>query len=75
MFLVAEPLVAAASSRVAGATDFFEHIKGKKEIPRFLKYFVTHPQFHHRIDLLKEEIEIKGYEIKEKIPLSPIYKE
>ena len=59
---------------VAGATDYFEHIKDKKTLPRFFKFFSTHPLYPERITMLNEEIKNKCYQIKEKIPLNPIFK-
>lgn len=53
---------------VGGATDFFERLKEKEKSPHFLAFFSTHPHQDDRIDLLKQRIKQKGYEMKETIP-------
>lgn len=60
---------------VAGATDFFNHIRDKTKGPRFLTFFSTHPYPLERAGLLKEEISQKRYPIKDKIPLSLVEEE
>jgi len=57
---------------VAGACDFFERIKAKRDLPAFAKFLSTHPNPSDRIILLKEEIGRRGYLVKEKIPLEDI---
>lgn len=54
---------------VAGATDFFDKMSKKEEKGRFLYYFATHPYPEDRINAIKKEIEEKGYQVKDKIPL------
>lgn len=61
-------------SHVGGAVDLFEHLyKKKKDTPGFFKFFSTHPLYSDRINLIKEQIDIHKYEIKEKIPLNPVF--
>ena len=59
---------------VAGATDFFKNVEKKAKMPKYLRFFYTHPLHSERIDALNKEVSMRGYEIKEKIPLdSEIY--
>lgn len=59
---------------IAGAVDFFKHIKDKEKIPTFLYLFATHPYYDNRIDLLNAKIEEKGYLKQELIPLKNVLK-
>ena len=58
---------------VGGACDFFTRIKGKQKLPRFGKFFVTHPFPVDRINLLKKEIKRSGYLTKDTIALDSSY--
>lgn len=72
--LFALDLVNAKYGHVAGATDFLNEFRGKEKFPVFLKFFSTHPQSTDRISLLQDKIRKKGYAVKEKMPLSKVYK-
>lgn len=62
-------------SHVAGAVDLFEHLcKKKGDIPAFFKLLLTHPSYSDRINFIKEQIDTHKYEIREKIPLNPVFR-
>jgi len=60
---------------VSGATDFFENMSKKEKGGRLLYYFATHPYPKDRVKILKEQIQERGYLVKEKIPLDEAFKE
>lgn len=61
--------------QVAGAVDFLDRMAKKEKKGRFLYYFATHPHPKNRIKVLEEQIQKKGYLIKEKIPLDESFKD
>ena len=54
---------------VGGAFDFFQKVEKKRNLPKFLRYFSTHPFPQERIKILEEIAQKKGYPIKKVIPL------
>ena len=60
---------------VAGATDFFERLEKKKDLPRFLNFLLTHPLSAQRIDMINNNIVSLHYTIEPKIPVNPDFKE
>lgn len=54
---------------IGGAIDFFEKMAKKEKKGRFLYFFATHPYPQSRVRALKEQIQSKGYLVKEKILL------
>jgi len=55
---------------VGGATDFFLKLKEKEKLPKFLRYFSSHPIDEIRIKQIQHLIGTNSYPIKEKIPFS-----
>ncbi len=68
--LYALDLVNRKYGHVAGVDDFFRKMAASEEKGRFSYYFATHPYPLDRIEALQEEISKKGYQRKDKIPLS-----
>ena len=54
---------------VGGATDFFQKMAAREKKSRLSYYFASHPYPLDRVEDLKEEIQLKGYQEKEKTPL------
>ncbi len=68
--LYALDLVNRKYGHVAGVDDFFRKMAAVEEKGRFSYYFATHPYPLDRIEALQEAIKKKGYQRKDKIPLS-----
>lgn len=73
--LFALGLLNARYGHVAGATDFFKKSKKKQAQGRFLYFFATHPHSLDRTAALEREITVRGYLVKEAIPLEGFLKE
>ena len=54
---------------VAGAVDFFNRLKEKEKMSRFLYFFAMHPPHRERIITIKKYIQKNGYIENEKTPL------
>jgi len=59
----------------AGATDFFQRIEEKRELPQFLKFLLTHPLGAQRVDTLNSTILSLNYNGGVKRPVSAVLQE
>jgi len=59
---------------VAGATDFFERIEKKRDLPRFIAMFLTHPMGQKRVDSLNQTVVDLHYRVEDKRPLDAVFK-
>ena len=57
----------------AGATDFFQRISEKRNLPQFLEFISSHPMGEQRVEALNKSIRRLDYAIGSKIPLEDIY--
>ena len=52
---------------VGGATDFFERLSDKENLPHFLAFFSTHPHHDDRLKSIDQRIKEKHYQIYESV--------
>ncbi len=67
-------LLVAKYGHAASATDFFERMLKKENMPEFTKYFSTHPHHRDRIKWINKKIELNDYGLGKAIPLGDEFK-